>query len=240
MASRRGASQKPASAGAMTIRPKTTVDDRSPAMSLRSKRITPIRVNTTWVAVCASRSTRTLAAATPPPTLYFRSKRAPKTSPPTCATGSSVLIDSRTQRNLQKIHRLGRGRGTSASPGEAGQARLRQPDQRDPQHAEANRGEGARHLARTLIKGQAGKQHQTQDEGQSGGGFHRSGFSEFRAESQPFQRRRCTNCSSCGRKGTLLACCAARAAHFRGDFGEETPGIVPALAKASAKALPRT
>ena len=107
----------------------------------------------------------TLAAATPPPTPLFRRRRAPRTSPPICATGSSLLIDSRTQRNLQNSQGL--------DAGLASRARQAKPDRtvwesrmtaihKTPK---PDGGKCARDIARALVERQGGKQAQPQKAG---------------------------------------------------------------------------
>jgi hypothetical protein len=85
------------------------------------------------------------------------------------------LIDSLTQRSLHDPGRRARPR-QQRPPGETGKKGLGQANDRQPQGAEADGGEGARDVSRPLVKGQGGEKSKPQQQGHSGGGFHRFGL----------------------------------------------------------------
>lgn len=64
-------------------------------------------VKTSCVTAWVIRSTNMLAPAMPPGVPLRVSRRAPMRSPPTCATGRSVLMPSRTKRSEMQSRRVG-------------------------------------------------------------------------------------------------------------------------------------
>ena len=128
----------------------------------------------------------TLAPARPPSTRRFLSRRAPKTSPPTEATGSRLLIDSRTQRSWKKIQGAGRGLGISEAPGEGGANRLEEADRGDQQRPdEADAREGIRHFAHAFIESEGGEQEETEEKSQRCGFLHRTAIPRNAAQVSP-------------------------------------------------------
>ena len=82
-------------------------DANSQAVTPFTRMPRPATVKRSWVRAWVIRSTNMLAPAKPPATPRLVSRRAPTTSPPTAATGSSVLMPSRTNRRLTQANRLG-------------------------------------------------------------------------------------------------------------------------------------
>ena len=88
------------------------------------------------------------------------SRRAPNTSPPTWATGSRLLIDSRTQRNLQNSQGAGRGLGIRARQAKPDRKSGRSGSTAIQHGAKPDGGERASDIAGALIERQGGKQAQ--------------------------------------------------------------------------------
>ena len=99
--------KNPSSAIAIPTAP-ATIEARSAVLPPDSaSKLIPISVNVNCVTTCSSMSTSTVAPASPPGIPWNVMRRAPAISPPICATGSSVLIASRTKRTLTHVVSVG-------------------------------------------------------------------------------------------------------------------------------------